>query len=116
MTVSLTNTSGRCQVFVLTHETYCRTRGACACDVGTGREGRRTPGSLTLASGVTSADLDDAVLAIPEVVRAARCGELTVMRQIVEPPRPAAAPVSTTHAPTLTPPDVNKAKKKRGAG
>ena len=30
MTVSLTNTSNRCQVFVLAHETYCKALGECA--------------------------------------------------------------------------------------
>lgn len=117
MTVSLTNTSGRCQVFVLAHETYCRARGACACDVGEGRGARRTATSLTLASGVTSPELDDAVLAVPEVVRAARRGELTVKRHVEEPPRPAPVPRSMPASPEVSrPPDVTRAKKKRGAG
>lgn len=117
MTVSLTNTSGRCLVFVLGHETYCRARGTCACDVGAGRGARRTPTSLTLASGVTSFELDDAVLAVPEVVRAARWGELSVKRSVAEPPRPSAAPVSTPTPPEVSrPPDVTRARKKRGAG
>lgn len=115
MTVSLTNTSGRCHVFVLAHETYCRACGACACDVGVGRSARRTRTSLTLASGVTSSEIDDAVLAIPEVVRAARRGELTVKRHVAEPPR--LAPVSTPTSPEVSrPPDVTRAKRKRGAG
>ena len=41
MTVSLTNTSNRCQVFVLAHETYCKALGECACDVEQGRAPRR---------------------------------------------------------------------------
>jgi hypothetical protein len=117
VTVSITNTSGRCQVFVLAHETYCRALGECACDVEQGRAPRRTPRSLTLATGLTSPELDDAVLAVPEVVRAARRGELAVKRHVVEQRRPAAAPVS---APTSTevnrPSDVTRTKKKRGAG
>ena len=116
MTVSLTNTSGRCLVFVLAHETYCEALGECRCEVEQGRRARRTPKSLTLASGVTTRVLDDAVLAIPEVVRAVKRGELTVKRYVPEPPRPAA-----TSAPTITTslevsrPDVKAKKNKRGA-
>jgi len=117
VTVSITNTSVRCQVFVLAHETYCRALGECACDEGLRRGAKRTPTSLTLASGVTSPELDDAVLAVSEVVRAARRGELTVKRHVVEQRRPAAARVS---APTSTevsrPSDVTRTKKKRGTG
>ena len=50
MTVSLTNTSNRCQVFVLAHETYCKTLGQCACDLEQGRASRRTPRSTTPCS------------------------------------------------------------------
>ena len=118
MTVSLTNTSGRCLVFVLAHETYCEALGECRCEVEQGRRPRRTARSLTLASGVTSPTLDDAVLAIPEVVRAVKRGELTVKRHVPEPPRPIAA---ATSAPTITTslevsrPDVRAKKNKRGA-
>ena len=98
MTVSLTNSSGRCLVFVLAHETYCKALGECRCDVERGRRARRTARSLTLATGVTSPALDDAVLAIPDVVRAAKRGELSVKRHASEP-----KPVEV------------KAKKKRGA-
>ena len=100
MTVSITNMSGRCQVFVLAHETYCRARGTCACDLGMGRKARRTASSLTVATGVTSPALDDAVLAGPEVVRAVRRGELKVKRHVAES--------------MGGPPDVTRAKKKRG--
>jgi len=103
VTVSLTNASGRYQVFVLTHETFCRARGTCACDLEEGRHARRTARSLTLTTGVTSAELDDAVLSIPEVARAVKRGELTVKRHVPEPPRP------TPAAALLAP-----AKKKRG--
>lgn len=117
MTVSLINTSGRCQVVVLAHETYCNARGACACDVSTGRNARRMPTSLTLASGVTSPEVHDAVLAVPDVVRAVKRGEVSVKRHVPEPSRPV---VASTRAPTVTTSvevsraDV-KAKKKRGA-
>jgi hypothetical protein len=116
VTVVLTNTSRRCQVFVLSHETYCRARGECACILEEGRKARRTATSLTLASGHSSPQLDDAVLVVPDVVRAIRRGEILVERQVVELPRPPAlAP------PTLAPSpgagnlaEGAKAKKKRG--
>lgn len=118
MTVSLTNTSGRCLVFVLAHETYCQALGDCRCEVEQGRRPRRTAKSLTLASGVTSPALDDAVLTIPEVVRAVKRGDLSVKRHVPE--RPLSALVAT-NAPTTTSlaevirPDVKAKKNKRGA-
>ena len=45
--------------------------------------------SLTLASGLTSPALDDAVLTIPEVVRAVKRGDLSVKRHVPELPKPA---------------------------
>jgi hypothetical protein len=121
MTVSLTNTSGRCLVFVLAHETYCKALGECRCDVEQGRRARRTARSITLASGVTSPALDDAVLAIPDVVRAVKRGDLAVKRHVPELPKAAVAPTPT---PTTTSPEVSrtdvkapeaKKKNKRGA-
>jgi len=118
VTISLTNTSGRCLVFVLAHETYCEALGECACNVEQGRRARRTAKSLTLASGVTSPTLDDAVLAIPELVRAVKRGELAVKRHVPEPPRPV---VAAMPGPTITTslevsrPDVKAKKNKRGA-
>ncbi len=117
MTVSLTNTSNRCQVFVLAHETYCKALGECACDVEQGRSARRTPRSLTLATGVTSTELDDALLSVPDVVRAVRRGELAVKRHVAEASRPALpmTPTPTSPPEVSRPPDVTRAKKKRGA-
>ena len=120
MTVSLTNTSGRCQVFVLAHEVYCKALGNCACDLVQGRAARRIPRSLTLAAGLIAPELEDAVLTVPEVVGAVRRGELVVKRHVVEPPRRAASATSTVPTPTSSPevsrsPDVTRAKKKRGA-
>lgn len=118
MTVSLTNTSGRCLVFVLAHETYCQALGDCRCEVEQGRRARRTAKSLTLASGLTSPALDDAVLTIPEVVRAVKRGDLSVKRHVPELPKPAV--VATRH-PTTTSlaevirADVKAKKNKRGA-
>jgi hypothetical protein len=121
VTVSLTNTSGRCLVFVLAHETYCQALGDCRCDIEQGRRARRTARSLTIASGVTSAALDDAVLTIPEVVRAVKRGDLSVKRHVPERPLPVVAPTSapTTTSLEVIRPDVKapntKSKNKRGA-
>ena len=112
MTVTLTNMSGRCQVFVLAHETFCMALGECRCDLEQGRRDRRIARSLTLVSGVTSPELDGAVLSVPEVLRAAKRGELTVTR-VVEQPTPRAVPAPPT-SPEVNRPDP-KAKKKRGA-
>ncbi|WP_342379440.1 hypothetical protein NVS55_08240 [Myxococcus stipitatus] len=117
MTVSLTNTSGRCLVFVLAHETYCKALGECRCNVEQSRRARRTARSLTLASGVTSPALDDAVLAIPDIVRAVKRGDLSVKRHVPELQKPAVAAVpnpTPKTSPEVIRPDV-KAKKKRGA-
>jgi hypothetical protein len=122
VTVSLTNTSGRCLVFVLPHETYCKALGECRCDVEAGRRARRTAKSLTLASGVTSPALDDAVLTLSDVVRAVKRGDLSVKRHVPERPKPAvvATPTLTiTTSPEVDRPDVRapsaKPKNKRGA-
>ena len=122
MTVSLTNTSGRCLVFVLAHETYCQALGGCRCDIEQGRRARRTAKSLTLASEVTSPALDDAVLTIPDVVRAVNRGDLSVKRHVPERPLPAVAPTSaptTTAFAAVIRADVKapntKSKNKRGA-
>jgi hypothetical protein len=122
VTVSLTNTSGRCLVFVLAHETYCKALGECRCEVEPGRRARRTATSLTLASGVTSSALDDAVLTIPDVVRAVTRGHLSVKRHAPELPKPVVAATPTPASaslPEVIRPDVKaptvKTKNKRGA-
>ena len=117
MTVSLTNTSRRCLVFVLAHETYCKALGECRCEIEHGRRTRRMARSLTLASEVMSPALDDAVLAVPDVVRAVRRGELAVKRHVAEPTRaaPSTTPTPTSAPEASRPPDVSRAKKKRGA-
>jgi hypothetical protein len=115
VTISLTNTSGRCQIFVLTHETYCEALGTCACNVGVGRGARRTASSLTLVSGATSPELPDAVFAVPEIVRAVRRGELRVQRRVEEPPTSAApAPTAPVKPEASRRPDEPRTKKKRG--
>lgn len=77
MKASLTNTSRRCQIFVLAHDVYCAALGRCACRAGP----HRVVSSLTIATGVT-VTVDDAVLVVPELVRAVREGALTVKRGI----------------------------------
>ena len=76
MTVSLTNTSRRCLVFVLAHDVLCVANGRCRCAPGN----RPVPTSLTIAAGVTIDGLDEAVLAIPAVIRAIRDGALSANR------------------------------------
>lgn len=112
MSLTLTNTSGRCQVFVLPHETYCRALGpgACECDVQPGRDARRTATSLTLATGVTSPTLDDAVLDVPDVARAIRRGDVALTRLATE-AQPTSPSPTAEGAPVS---DVSQAKKKRG--
>mgnify|MGYP000922460577 CR=1 FL=1 len=76
MTVSLTNTSRRCMVFVLAHDVFCVTNGRCRCAPGA----RPVPTSLTVAAGVTVDGLDEAVLTVPAVIRAVRDGALAANR------------------------------------
>lgn len=88
MTVSLTNTSGRCLVFVLPHEGYCDAVGRCVCGPPARRDGGPVASSLTLPSASVAGPLGDAVLGLPDVVRAVRRGDVTVTRHVPEPPRP----------------------------
>jgi hypothetical protein len=76
VSISLTNTSRRCLVFVLAHDVFCVVDGRCRGAPGT----RPVPASLTLATGVTVDGLDDAVLTVPEVIRAIRDGALAANR------------------------------------
>ena len=76
MSIALTNTSRRCVVFVLAHDVFCVANGRCRCAPGA----RPIPTSLTLAAGVTLDGLEEAVLAVPAVIRAVRDGALTVNR------------------------------------
>jgi hypothetical protein len=81
VSVSLSNTSGRCLVFVLAHDTYCRALGECVCDVQPGRGGKLLARSLTLASGVTLDNLPEAVLTVPDIAAAIRRSELSIRRR-----------------------------------
>ncbi len=88
MTITLTNSSGRLKTFTLPHESYCKARGRCACAMTPGRDARRVPSSLTLAADARLEGVDEAVLAVPEVERALRAGELCVERKPPPPTRP----------------------------
>ena len=96
MTVTLTNTSGRMQVFNLPHESYCAALGRCACRTPQPprsavvpvrelpgqpvRDRRPASASLTLPAGQAVTGLADAVLAAPDVARAVRSGVVLVRR------------------------------------
>ena len=84
MSVTLTNLKPRLRAFLLPHADYCGAQLACACVPVPGRDARRVPSSLTLPADASVAGLSDAVLAVPEIARAVRAGELRAMR---EPPR-----------------------------
>lgn len=96
MTITLTNPSGRMKTFTLPHESYCKARGRCACAMASSRAPRRVPASLTLAAGARLEGVDEAVLAVPEVDRALRAGELRVERR----------PVTACRQGATTPPDL----------
>jgi hypothetical protein len=76
VSISLTNTSRRCLVFVLAHDVFCVANSRCRC----ARGARPVPTSLTLAAGVTVDGIDDAVLTVPAVIRAVRDGALAANR------------------------------------
>jgi hypothetical protein len=108
MTVSLTNTLGRMQIFVLPHETYCQALGKCACEVEHGRVARRIPSSLTLPAGATVAGLPEAILSVRDVVAAHRRGALGVARRA---PRTAER---LPPAPPVAQPKTRSTRRKRG--
>ena len=83
MSVSLTNTTHRMQIFHLLHGQYCAALGTCACVVLPGRESRRVAASFTLPARGTAAGLADAVLELAQVERAIRAGAIKVQRQPV---------------------------------
>lgn len=77
MSITLTNTTRRMKVLNLPHASYCERRGTCAC---TQRGERRLASSLTLPAGAELGGLDEAVLAVPQVLALVRAGELRVRR------------------------------------
>jgi len=95
MTVSLINTSGRLKTFTLPHESYCKARGRCSCTQTSGRDARRVPSSVTLAADARIEGLDEGVLAVPDIERALRAGDLRVERKPPPPSKP--APIDTNN-------------------
>ena len=84
MTITLINATRRITVLNLTHDTYCKALGSCICAVqGSKRHAR----AVTIPAGEAVTDLDEAVLTLPEVIRAVRKGDLRVRRQ-APPPKP----------------------------
>lgn len=110
MIISLVNKSGRCLVFTLPHETFCRALGVCRCAVEPGRRALRIATSLTLASGA-KVSVEDAVLEVPDVVHALHRNELVVQPEAASSP---SAPSQREEALEKTRPDTPKAKRKRG--
>ena len=77
-TVSLTNTTKRMAVFVLTHDEYCANVGRCACRLVQMGRTRRLPSSLTVPAEATAEALPEAVLQVKTVQAAVRSGALKV--------------------------------------
>lgn len=79
MSVTLINRMDRLRVFILTHAEYCIPRGACACTTLPGRDARQVPTSLTLPAKTSVEGLDDALLGVPEIARAVRARDLSIV-------------------------------------
>ena len=82
MTITLINTSRRIAVISLRHDIYCKALGTCVC---TETKGKRHARTVTIPAGESVTDLDEAVLALPDVIRAVRAGELRVQRRAPAP-------------------------------
>ena len=88
--VTLINRSGRCLVFNLPHQHVCR--DACLCTPPSAPRGRAVCGSITLPAGQAVTGLPAAVLRAPELLAAARRGDVEVQtkepkKATAEPPR-----------------------------
>ena len=92
MSITLINATRRMTVINLTHDLYCKALGTCIC---TETKGKRHTRAVTIPAGESIADLHEAVLTIPEVVRAVRAGELRVRRQA-----PPSKPKTNSRKPT----------------
>ena len=79
-TITLTNKSRRCLVFVLPHESYCGEAGTCACQRAGARQERRIPSSLTIPAVSSAENVSEAVLRVPDVLAAVQRGELAVSK------------------------------------
>jgi len=84
MTITLINSTRRIAVINLNHDVYCEAKGTCACGLQGGKHHAR---AVTIPAGESVTDLDEAVLTLPDVIRAVRAGELRVRRQ-APPPKP----------------------------
>mgnify|MGYP001548027781 CR=1 FL=1 len=80
MSITLHNTSRRMLVISLKHDTYCQATGNCACSHNHAN-GKLHFSTITIPSGESVPDLHEAVLALSEVKRAVRAGELRIERQ-----------------------------------
>ena len=85
MSVSISNTSGRCLVFVLPHDPVCASLGRCQCEPAARRQERPVAPSLTLATGMARSGVPDAFLEAPDLARAVRRGEVRVVREVETP-------------------------------
>ena len=84
MSITLINANRRIAVINLAHDTYCKSLGSCVCLV---QGAKRHARAVTIPAGESVADLHEAVLTLPDVIRAIRAGELRVRRQ-PPPPKP----------------------------
>ncbi|PID38558.1 MAG: hypothetical protein CSB49_04915 [Proteobacteria bacterium] len=84
MSITLINASRRIAVINLIHDIYCEAGGTCVCGL---QGGKRHARAVTIPAGESVADFDEAVLTLPDVIRAVRAGELRVRRQ-APPPKP----------------------------
>jgi hypothetical protein len=79
MSVTLKNKTHRMKVIPLPHRTYCAALGECACVALPGMK-NKVASSLTIPAGEAVPDIPDAVLAVDQVIRMLRTGELDVQR------------------------------------
>lgn len=91
MTIVLTNTTRRVRVVLLPHDIFCARAGRCACTKR--RDGVRLPAALTLPARESVDRLDEALLALPEVLAAVRAGDLRVTTEPAPEPAPAPSAV-----------------------
>ncbi len=82
MTITLINTSRRLTVISLRHDIYCKALGTCVCSE---TKGKRHARAVTIPAGESVSDFEEAVLTLPDVIRAVRAGELRVRRQAPPP-------------------------------
>ena len=93
MTITLINASRRIAVINLIHDLYCEATGTCVCTL---QGGKRHPRAVTIPAGESVADLDEAVLTLPDVIRSVRAGDLRVRRQA---PPPKSKPKTNSRKP-----------------